>query len=93
VQTGLLQRQAGLPDDAMLINRIGTFFVLMGLGLIGMFVLSDIAKAPTCNLLIFGAISLGLGVFLWMRDPTPPPQQTGRFRILRSGGKKPEKKK
>ncbi len=77
----------------MLINRIGTFFFFIGLGLIGLFILSDIAKTPTCNFLIFGAISLGLGIILWLRDPAPPPQETGRFRILRSGGKKQEKKR
>ncbi len=76
----------------MLINRVGTFFFLLGLGLIGLFVLSDIAKTPTCNYLIIGGIFLIIGVFLWLRDPAPPPQQTGRFRVLR-GGEKKEKKK
>ncbi len=76
----------------MLINRIGTFFALLGSLLIGLYVLSDIARAPTCNYLIIGAILLGLGIILWLRNPAPPPQQTGRFRILKSGGKKQGKK-
>jgi len=76
----------------MLINRLGTFFFLLGLALIGLYVLSDIAKVPTCNLFILGAVSLALGIFLWMRQPGPPPQETGRFRILR-GGKKSARKK
>lgn len=77
----------------MFINRVGTFFILIGLGLIGLYILSDIAQAPSCNFIIFGGISLAFGIYLWMRDPKPPPQQTGRFRILKSGGMKQEKKK
>ena len=73
-----------------MVNRVGTFFILLGLGLIGLFVLSDIAKTPTCNLLIFGGISLAFGIFLWFRDPAKPGPPPERFRILRR--KKPEKK-
>jgi hypothetical protein len=77
----------------MLINRIGTFFILLGIGLIGLFVLSDMAKSPTCGFLIFGFFSLGLGIFMWIRDPFPPAQPSGRFRILKGGRRNQEKKK
>ncbi len=76
----------------MLVNRIGTFCALVGVLLIGLFVLSDMAKTPTCNLLFAGAILLVLGIFLWLKNPAPPPQETGRFRILRKGDKKQGKK-
>ncbi len=76
----------------MLMNRIGTFFALVGFMLIGLYVLSDMARTPTCNFLIIGALLLCLGIFLWIKNPAPPPQDTGRFRILRSGGKKQDKK-
>jgi hypothetical protein len=76
----------------MLINRIGTFCALVGSVMIGLFVLSDMAKTPTCSFLFAGGILLVLGIFLWLKNPAPPPQQTGRFRILRSGGKKQGKK-
>ncbi len=75
-----------MKDYLMLMKRIGTFFVLVGILLIGLFVLSDMAHTPTCNFLFAGAILLVLGIFLWLRNPSPPPQDTGRFRILRSGG-------
>ncbi len=78
--------------NLMLMKRIGTFFALVGILLIGLFVLSDMAKTPTCNFLFAGAILLVLGIFLWLRNPSPPPQETGRFRVLRSGGKKQGKK-
>ncbi len=71
-----------------MVNRIGTFFILIGLALIGLYVLSGIAKAPTCNLLIFGAISLILGIVLWMRDPIKPGPPSNRFRILKGFEKK-----
>ncbi len=76
----------------MLINRVGTFFIIVGVALIGLFILSDIADMPTCNLLIFGAILLGLGIFMWFKDPAPPPQSTGRFRMLKRTPKKQDKK-
>ncbi len=76
----------------MLTNRLGNFFILLGLGVIGYFVLTDIAKTPACDVLIIGVILVGLGIVLWLRNPGPPPQETGRFRILRSSGKKQDKK-
>jgi hypothetical protein len=75
----------------MLINRIGTFFILIGLGLIGLFILSDIAESPTCNYLVIGAILLALGIFLWFKDPRPPSEPTGRFRLLQKSKKKDKK--
>ncbi|MBE0697491.1 MAG: hypothetical protein IH586_11265 [Anaerolineaceae bacterium] len=77
----------------MIINRIGTFLILVGLLLIGLFAYSDMVKAPVCNLLIFGGISLGVGIFLWFRNPSAPAQPTGRFRILKGANKKQDKKK
>jgi hypothetical protein len=76
----------------MFINRVGTFFFVLGLGLIGLFILSDMAGFPVCNYLYIGALLLGIGIILWLRDPAPPPQETGRFRILHSSGKKQGKK-
>ena len=76
----------------MLINRVGTFFAVLGIGLIGLYVLSDISGSPTYNYLAIGALFLGLGIFMWLRDPAPPPKETGRFRVLRSAGKKQDKK-
>ena len=76
----------------MLINRVGTFFILLGITLIALFILSDMAKSPTYGLLVFGFVSLGLGIFMWFRDPPPPKEPTGRFRILKTMNKKPVKK-
>ncbi len=85
---GLHIQQAGQPTEAKMSSRVGTFFIWIGLGLIGLFVLSDIAREPVCNLLAFGAIFLVLGIGLWLRGPSRPKQETGRFRVLRSAKKK-----
>lgn len=76
----------------MMVNRVGTFFILLGLGLIGLFVLSDIAHSVVCGYFIFGAILLGIGVFLWIQNPRPPTQPSGRFRILKNRHGKEEQK-
>ncbi len=60
--------------------------------MIGLFVLSDIAKAPSCNFFLWGAASLGLGIFLWFRDPIQPGPPANRFRLLRHEKKQAKKK-
>ncbi|HEX9018896.1 MAG TPA: hypothetical protein VF806_06900 [Anaerolineaceae bacterium] len=74
-------------------NRIGIFFILIGLGLIGLYLLSDVAHSPSCGFLVFGGILLAFGILLWLRNPKPPPQPSGRFRMLKMGQKDQEKKK
>ncbi len=77
----------------MLSNRVGTFLVLLGFLLVGLYILSDIAQAPVCNFFLFGILFLGVGLVLWFRNPAPPPQPSGRFRLIRGRGKKPNKGK
>lgn len=67
----------------MISNRIGTFLILVGLLLVSLYIYSDMVKAPVCNLLLIGGSCLALGIFLWFRNPASPPQESGRFRILR----------
>ena len=76
-----------------MVNRVGTFFILLGLFLIGLYIMSDLTKQAICNLLIFGGAFLSLGIFMWFRDPAKPGPPTERFRILRNTGKKSEKAK
>ena len=77
-----------------IVNRIGTFLILLGLLLIGLFILSDVADAPACNLLAMGGILVTVGIIMWFRDPVQPGPPPERFRLLRSlsNKKKPEKK-
>ena len=66
-----------------LINRMGTFFILLGVGSVALFILSDLAKAPTCNFLVVGVLLLALGILLWMRDPVKPGPRPERFRLVK----------
>ncbi|MEA4906338.1 MAG: hypothetical protein GYA17_15475 [Chloroflexi bacterium] len=66
-----------------LFRRIGTFFILLGVGLIGLFIFSDVADTPTCNLLLYGIGAILVGTFLLWTNPPPPPDPTNRFRLLK----------
>ena len=50
-------------DRKEIIYRIGTFFLLVGIGLIGFFVFSDVARQVSFNYLCWGVIILSLGMF------------------------------
>jgi hypothetical protein len=74
-----------------LIIRIGTFLMVIGVGIFILFVASDYAGAPDFDYL-FGAIFLVVaGILLRRRKPAPPP--SGRFayfRKMRGGSKNNE---
>lgn len=75
-------------------RRIGIFLFLVGLTMIGLFLLSDVADNPAFDLLVIGVAVLGFGLFLLLRNPAKPPAPTERFRGVRSfGQKKPPAKK
>jgi len=71
-----------------LANRVSTFVIVMGIALIGMFVLSIIAGDVQFILLLVGLVLLAIAGFVNFRFPTPEKQQADRFRLLK---KKPPK--
>jgi hypothetical protein len=73
---------------AVMAHRIGTFFILLGIFLIALFLLSDMADAPTCNFFVYGSGLFIIGVIMWFRNPLPAGPPAGRFRLLKSTGKK-----
>jgi len=73
-------------------SRLGTFFVLIGVMLLMLFVFSDLAKQPDFSLLFFGGILVVGGMLLNWRAPAPPRPPSGRFRILRERSTKKKKK-
>lgn len=76
-------------DDEDIIARVGTFFLVMGLGFVIMFVASDLAETVNFDLFFIGVLLGGFGIFLRRRAPSPPP--SGRFetwRKMRSGKNK-----
>lgn len=69
-------------DRKEVIHRIGTFFLLVGIGLLVFFLISEAAKQVTFNYLCWGLILLVLGFVLrsqLKRTVTP----SGRFSIVR----------
>lgn len=68
----------------MLIRRIGTFFILIGAGLLLIFLVSMQAAARNNALyLLAGLACILFGGFLRNRGPKPPSDLSSRFRILR----------
>jgi len=71
------------------VGRVGTFFLLMGLGFGILFVASDMSHSagtglPTdYNFLCIGVILLSLG-FALRAQGRPPPQASSRFRVIRN---------
>lgn len=69
-------------NDDNIIPRIGTFFIVMGLGFIILFVASDLAKSTLFDLFFVGVLLGGIGLYL-RRKITPAPS-SGRFETWRS---------
>jgi len=83
--SGLYQDTMGAPQDynrKELIHRIGTFFLLVGIGLLIFFMLSEAAQKVTFDYLCWGIILLIIGfIFRGQFKRTTP--SSGRFSLLR----------
>ncbi len=80
-----------------LIARMGTFFYLIGAGLIILFIASDASAGVTTavktdyNLLFLGVLSLSIG-FVFRKKAAPPPAAE-RFKAIRNFRANQKKKK
>ena len=63
-------------------RRIGTFLLIVGLGLIGYFVFTDLARQASYGSLVIGAITLIAGIVILVSNPAPEPHPNPRFRTL-----------
>ncbi|MEN4010580.1 MAG: hypothetical protein AB1453_00920 [Chloroflexota bacterium] len=76
----------------MLVNRTGTFFMILGGFLLLLFILSVQGSAAGNSALFFWGIGcFFLGIFLWLRGPAQPRPPADRFRLLRRMSKKDKK--
>ncbi|HZW03431.1 MAG TPA: hypothetical protein VFF68_05870 [Anaerolineaceae bacterium] len=66
-----------------MIARFGTFFLLIGGGLLLLFVLSDLAGSPQLSLLAYGVLLVVAGILLRIRGPQARERHESRFRTLR----------
>lgn len=67
----------------LMIKRFGSFFLLIGSGLLVLFVLSDLAGSAQISLLIYGLLLSVLGIVLRIRGKQAREPQESRFRTLR----------
>jgi hypothetical protein len=63
-------------------RRIGIFLILVGFGLIGFFVFSDLASQPSFGTLAIGTLALVAGIAIMVTNPAPEPHPSPRFRTL-----------
>lgn len=61
-----------------LISRIGTFFLMIAVGMLVYFILSDSAGQPRFDLFCLGILVAGLGFFFRSQLKRPSPS-SGRF--------------
>ncbi len=81
-------------DQKDIIPRIGTFFLILGIGYIVLFVISDIANALGFKYLFIGLLLGGIGFYF--RRNLEKPSSSGRFEAwnkMRSKEKKEKKDK
>ncbi len=64
-------------EDDPLIVRIGTFFVVMGAGILLLFIVSDFADQVDFDYLFIAMLLIGIG-WMFRRKKAPPPP-AGRF--------------
>ncbi|MCC6500533.1 MAG: hypothetical protein IT313_09740 [Anaerolineales bacterium] len=65
-----------------LVHRIGTFFLMLAVGLIVFFILSDSSGAPSLNYFCWSMILAGLG-FIFRAQYKRPVPASGRFGWLK----------
>ena len=68
-------------DQKDIIPRIGTFFIVIGIGAILLFVISDIAETVYFDYFFLGLFFTGFCIYL-RRDAEKPPT-SGRFSYLK----------
>ncbi len=69
-----------MEEDSLTI-RMGTFFMMMGLGSFVLFVTSDIADKVDFDYLFIAMLLIAVGWFFRRKKAPPPP--AGRFEYLR----------
>jgi len=91
-------------DKKEFLHRVGTFFMLLGIGLIILFSFSEAANQPDMNYFCSGMVMLILAFVFRRRFRRPPPPSSGRgsgflrwikdpLSPLRRGGRGGAKKK
>ena len=80
-------------DYSEIIYRVGTFFLLVGIGLVILFVLSEAARQTVFSYFCWGAILLTVGFLFRAQYKRAMPPSSGRFSILKRFKRKPKEDK
>jgi hypothetical protein len=75
------------------IYRVGTFFLLVGTGLLIFFMLSEAAEQPTFSYFCWSMILLTLGFVFRAQYKKPAGPPSGRFSVLKRFKRKPKEEK
>lgn len=76
-----------------LLGRVGTFFVIVAIGLLALFVLSESAEQTVFPYFCWSTILFGAGFFLRSRFKKAAGPASGRFGILKRLRPKPKEEK
>ena len=81
------------PDRKEFVGRVGTFFVLVGIGMMVFFILSEAAKVPMLSYFCWGTVLLSFGFIFrgQFKKPAGPPH--GRFSVFQRFKRKPKEEK
>jgi hypothetical protein len=63
-------------------NRIGVFFMIVGIAVLALFFTSDFVQKPNVGYLFWGIVFTFLGV-VFMRASRPEREESQRFRLAR----------
>jgi len=77
------------------VARVGTFFVLVGVGMLVFFILSEAAKDPTLSYFCWGTVLLTFGFIFrgqFKKAAGPPSGRFGIFKRLKPKPKEEKKK-
>jgi hypothetical protein len=72
-----------------MIRRLGCFTLIIALGLLALFYLSDLSHTPDLNYLVAGLFLGLIGIWLYNKGK-PEPQKSTRFRLFRRPPNKEE---
>jgi hypothetical protein len=81
------------PGRPEFVSRVGTFFLLVGIGLMIFFMLSDAADDPRLSFFCWGTILLSLGFIFRAQFKRPAGPPSGRFSVLQRLKRKPKEEK
>ena len=80
-------------DRKEFVSRIGTFFVVIGGGLLFLFTFSEVASQTNFGYFCWAAILITIGFLLRAQHKPPPPPSSGRFSLLKKLKPKPKEEK